>query len=915
MTGSVRQIAYRLKSEGKAEVIRDQREIKGAITDAFNAADQGAEKASAALDRQTRKYQGLALAARESAEAQRRQSALNSWMGIGVEGKSARDSAALFEAEAIAAENAAASAARLKAVLDPVGAAQDRLNNELAEYASLAKRGEINSEQLAQAQVMARRRFDETTTAIERQSRGLSRNAVASRLNLARQGADVAVTAAMGMNPAMIAIQQGPQILDALATSGLRATPVLIGLGVAVGAVAGAVGVLGAAWLAGEDAALDYERAVSGLGRTARLSASELEALTVAAAEQGEVSIRSAREQAASYLATGRIGGEVISGLVKIGRDYASVMGMDAEEATQSLAQAMLAPDKAARDLTRTMGLLDQKTLDHIDSLVKSGDLLAAQKLLIEALDGAMSGHAERVGDIATAWDWAARTVSNYWDKLGAALYTTPDERIEALREGRGYSQNTRASGDRELKRLEIMRDYRDMVGEWTGEYASRNQTAQQERDRRDAANRGRRSGGNSAAEAEREARETLQRERRAEDRRAQMAMEIARASSQTQVIRRLEEEAAVRQRIRELVDDGMEADKARVIAGFQQVALGAARQRIGEREVADLFRANALEVDRIDGANRMIQIEERRIELRERYQAYLAAELDHHEAGKRARADQQLADEARLAVMQRINTEARAAHELDLARARGDDRLVRDLENGDWVERRAREIEERGRNGTRLNRGEGNVQAEVELAELLKAEADGARRDWVRGFASDIRRSGIGAALGEQFESASDRLIDRLLDSFLDIDWASIMGFGAKSDSFLGNLVGFGASLLGGGGRANVKIGANAAGTDYWTGGLSWVGENGPELLDLPRGSKVIEHNRAMAQAINGGSGGGGGFTFAPQIDARGAGPREVDRLEAKMDQMAAALPNMIRQMTPGIVNDGLQRRTIRPG
>src|SRR5687767_4599770 len=40
-------------------------------------------------------------------------------------------------------------------------------------------------------------------------------------LNLSRQFADVGVTAAMGMNPLMILIQQGPQIADIMKTSGL----------------------------------------------------------------------------------------------------------------------------------------------------------------------------------------------------------------------------------------------------------------------------------------------------------------------------------------------------------------------------------------------------------------------------------------------------------------------------------------------------------------------------------------------------------------------------------------------------------------------------------------------------------------------------------------------------------------------
>lgn len=55
-------------------------------------------------------------------------------------------------------------------------------------------------------------------------------------LNLGRQAADVGVTAAMGMNPFMIAIQQGPQILDAMQVAAMRS-------GTTVGAVFRALGV------------------------------------------------------------------------------------------------------------------------------------------------------------------------------------------------------------------------------------------------------------------------------------------------------------------------------------------------------------------------------------------------------------------------------------------------------------------------------------------------------------------------------------------------------------------------------------------------------------------------------------------------------------------------------------------------
>lgn len=69
--------------------------------------------------------------------------------------------------------------------------------------------------------------------------------------------------------------------------------------------------------------------------------------------------------------------------------------------------------------------------------------------------------------------------------------------------------------------------------------------------------------------------------------------------------------------------------------------------------------------------------------------------------------------------------------------------------------------------------------------------------------------------------------------------------------------------------------IGKNAEGTDNWRGGLTMVGERGPELVNLPKGSQVIP-NHAL-----GSLGGGDRFNFAPQIDARGADVAAVARLE----------------------------------
>ena len=57
-----------------------------------------------------------------------------------------------------------------------------------------------------------------------------------------------------------------------------------------------------------------------------------------------------------------------------------------------------------------------------------------------------------------------------------------------------------------------------------------------------------------------------------------------------------------------------------------------------------------------------------------------------------------------------------------------------------------------------------------------------------------------------------------------------------------------------------------NAAGTDFWKGGWTWVGEEGPELLNLPRGARILSNPDSMRMI---GQNAGGTTQLPP-----GAGP-----------------------------------------
>lgn len=63
----------------------------------------------------------------------------------------------------------------------------------------------------------------------------------------------------------------------------------------------------------------------------------------------------------------------------------------------------------------------------------------------------------------------------------------------------------------------------------------------------------------------------------------------------------------------------------------------------------------------------------------------------------------------------------------------------------------------------------------------------------------------------------------------------------------------------------ANVKPKYNAEGTDYFEGGKTWVGEKGAELVELPRGTKILSHKDSMKAARRSG---GNIYVFNIQAD-----------------------------------------------
>lgn len=129
-----------------------------------------------------------------------------------------------------------------------------------------------------------------------------------------------------------------------------------------------------------------------------------------------------------------------------------------------------------------------------------------------------------------------------------------------------------------------------------------------------------------------------------------------------------------------------------------------------------------------------------------------------------------------------------------------------------------------------------------------------------------------------------------------------------AIRQSITGPIAGALGGLIGGGGGgvfpgAHSDIGFNADGTNNWRGGPTWVGEEGPEIVDLPRGARVIPNDVARRGAA------GGAIivninnspTFAPGMTGT-----DVAAMNAMMQENNAQLRNQVQtDLRTAIRND----------
>ncbi|WP_162561204.1 phage tail length tape measure family protein [Methylobacterium terrae] len=255
--------------------------------------------------------------------------------------------------------------------------------------------------------------------------------------NLFYQGTDVIASAASGMSPLTIALQQGGQIAptfmgpNGASIGGIasQAGEALIGLAVRIGVAGGALGLLTVAVGTAAAAAVSYRSAqdalklqLAGTGRASGATVAGINADAALNAGAAGLSQREYREASGAFAATGRIGQEMYAGLIRSAKDFAYTTGQDVPGAIKDLASAFADPAKGAQSLNERLGFLNDTTLETIQRLQAQGDRLGAQRALMDSYNTSLL----KARDATSAWGQTTTAVGNFvsdiWDRVGAAV-------------------------------------------------------------------------------------------------------------------------------------------------------------------------------------------------------------------------------------------------------------------------------------------------------------------------------------------------------------------------------------------------------------------------------------------------------------------------------------------------------------
>jgi hypothetical protein len=313
--------------------------------------------------------------------------------------------------------------------MDKLTAASKRTETAASGVSAAMSKTSTGTTAAARAQQRYIQQIDRVNKYIDQNNRAAALGAH-HMTNLGFQINDVATMLAMGQDPFRIMASQAGQfyqvlsqgeggvkgslsylkdVLVGMVTPARLATAGLLGIGAAAATVA-------YQWASAQR---DIEIALMGVGSAAGLTAGQINQIAAEAAAAGVTSVGEARALAVQFAETGKIGAEMTESLLSVSRNVALIFGEDLEQSGERLAKAFMNPAKGVDDLNTRLGAFSDRTRQTIISLTNQGNILEAQRLLFDGLSQSTRNAEERLSSFGKAWNYVKDKASEYFEFVG----------------------------------------------------------------------------------------------------------------------------------------------------------------------------------------------------------------------------------------------------------------------------------------------------------------------------------------------------------------------------------------------------------------------------------------------------------------------------------------------------------------
>ena len=238
---------------------------------------------------------------------------------------------------------------------------------------------------------------------------------------LPAQFQDVAVSLAGGQNPLMVLLQQGSQIStsfggigNALRGIGSAITPAVGGFAL----LAGAIGGVGAAFIAGYKESREFSRTLALTGNFAGITADNYERMAEAIAATTQASMSNARGFLSAAVGTGDIGPGAVRSVATAMGNIQRLTGATRDEVVKMFDGLTDSASDWAVKTNRNFNFLSREQFAYIRQLEEQGRNDEAIKFAADALNQSLATREVRLGSLERAWNSLTSAIGSALDKM-----------------------------------------------------------------------------------------------------------------------------------------------------------------------------------------------------------------------------------------------------------------------------------------------------------------------------------------------------------------------------------------------------------------------------------------------------------------------------------------------------------------